>query len=482
MDMTRLHARISSEKGFTLVYMAIFITVLLLFTGLAVDSGRAYVIKAQLTKAVDGAALGAARNLNSGDPRGEAQRIFLANFPNGYLGTSSVTDPYTDPNFFDLTTDTTTGVNVVTVKATAVLPTTFMRLASFNTVTVTSEGEARRRMVDLSLMVDVSSSIGGSWPAVAAAVTNFINAFDATSDRLSFGTYGWGTKIIDPMPATRGFNKALMMSHVPTSLPGGVTPMAEGVYRAWDEVRSVPIGQQSGLRVIVLFTDGSGNTVPGDWDSSGISKGLFTSDFPDVGDPGNITTNSPTIMGLYQTQTGAQGPNVNVPVSFWQNTTTDTTYKYLPLTSFHAFHRSTGIPTSFPLQSSTLTVNGVSQQTRRGLINFNTTAGKFPAEVRNIRNAATNLTEIIANAARSDATGDYPIRIYTIGMGPLVQAPLGTIPETSESVLMRIANDKRSVPDFNSAQMEGKYYFALTAADVGPAFQALQSQILRLSK
>ena len=124
--MTRPHARISSEQGFTLVYMAIFITVLLLFTGMAVDSGRAYVIKAQLTKAVDGAALGAARNLNSGNPRGEAQRIFLANFPNGYLGTSSVTDPFTDPNFFDLTTDVTTGVNVVTVKATAVLPTTFM--------------------------------------------------------------------------------------------------------------------------------------------------------------------------------------------------------------------------------------------------------------------------------------------------------------------------------------------------------------------
>src|SRR5262245_60020640 len=222
------------EEGFVAVYMAVVLTALLLFTGLAVDSGRAYVVKAQLTKAVDGAALGAARNLNSGDPRGEAQRIFLANFPSGYLGTSTVTDPLTDPNFFDLTTDTTTGVNVVTVKATAVLPTTFMRLANFSNVTVTSEGEARRRLVDLSLMVDVSSSIGGQWGAVAAAVSQFINAFDANSDRLAFGTYGWGTRIIDPMPSTRGFAKATVMSHVPTSLPGGVTPMAEGMFRAWD--------------------------------------------------------------------------------------------------------------------------------------------------------------------------------------------------------------------------------------------------------
>ena len=85
--------------------MAVVITTLLLFTGLAVDSGRAYVVKAQLTKAVDGAALGAARNLNSGNPRGEAERIFRPTFRVGYMGTSSVTDPIADPDFFDLQTD-----------------------------------------------------------------------------------------------------------------------------------------------------------------------------------------------------------------------------------------------------------------------------------------------------------------------------------------------------------------------------------------
>ena len=53
--------------------------------------------------------------------------------------------------------------------------------------------------------------------------------------------------------------------------------------------------------------------------------------------------------------------------------------------------------------------------------------------------------------------------------------------ETSESILQRIANDKVS-PDFNAAQLEGKYDFAKTEADVGPAFQALQNQIIRLSK
>ena len=121
------------------------------------------------------------------------------------------------------------------------------------------------------------------------------------------------------------------------------------------------------------------------------------------------------------------------------------------------------------------------QSTRRALRNYNVVAGKFPADVWNLRNSVTNLTEIIADAARSDDSGDYRIRIFTIGMGSLVRMRLGTIPETSESVLMRLANDIRS-PDFDAGQVEGKYYFAATAADLGPVFQTLQAQIIRLSK
>jgi len=476
--MTRQRTR--RDQGFALIYMAVFLTVLLLMTGLAVDGGRAYVVKAQLTKAVDGAALSAARNLNSGSPRTEAEKIFRANFPAGYLGVSSVTNPTTDTSFFTMSTDDETGVNVVTVRATAVVPTTFMRLANLNEVTVTSSGEAQRRMVDLSLVLDVSGSIGSRWPAVRDAAREFINAFDGSNDRMSLTLYSYGASVVQPMPSSRGFDKTAMRAAVPSTLPGGTTAMPEGLYRGWDELRTVSNGQQSGLRVIVLFTDGSGNVVPGLWDGSGTAKGLFTSDFPDrTPDPDNITTNSPSIQGLYDTQTGTAGPSGGVTVSWWNNTTVWSGARWMPATSTHQHHRSSGIPTAFPLLTNTLNVNGMAQSSRRPLRNWSGT--QFPAEVFNIRNAATNLTEIIANAARSDSAGDYPIRIYTIGMGSLVTMLLGTVPESSESVLMRIANDRDS-PDFNSAQAEGKYYFAQTEADVSAAFQQLQNQIIRLSK
>jgi hypothetical protein len=50
-----------------------------------------------------------------------------------------------------------------------------------------------------------------------------------------------------------------------------------------------------------------------------------------------------------------------------------------------------------------------------------------------------------------------------------------------EEILKRVANDKSS-PDFNRAQLEGRYFYAPTAADVVPAFQGIQSEIIRLSK
>ena len=197
------------------------------------------------------------------------------------------------------------------------------------------------------------------------------------------------SKVLDAMPATRGFDKTKLVNDVPNSLPGGVTNMAEGLYRGWDELRTVAPNQQSGIRVIVLFTDGSANTVPGLFDASGVAKGLFVSDFPKrTPDPDGITTNNPSIQGLYQTETGAQNPSVSTTVA-WNSTTVLSSVKWLPATTTQDHHRSAGIPTTFPLFTNALKVDGVPQSNVRGLRNFNAAQGKYPAEAWNIRNAAT---------------------------------------------------------------------------------------------
>jgi hypothetical protein len=310
----------------------------------------------------------AARALNSGNPRAEATQIFKANFPPGYLGTATSPDPTAAANFFASTVNPATGINVVTITATTTLPTTFMSVASINTVTVASSGEATRRMVDLSLVLDVSSSIGTQWGAVKDAATTFVNSFDAAHDRVALITFGDGAKVLSPMPDTRGFDKAGLIAKIP-SAPAGSTAMVEGLYRGWDELRSVPAGSQSGLRVIVLFTDGVSNSVPGDW-GTGPGVGLRTYDFPqNPGDTHGQTWASPHITGLYDTDTGSNtvAHRCDGPVGFHH----------------HALRANTAWPKSCPRErtriiearhpdvvsdaTASLTVDGQPQTSARGL-------------------------------------------------------------------------------------------------------------------
>ena len=476
--------------------MAATLTVLLLMTGLAVDSGRAYVVKAQLTKAVDGAALAAARNLNSGNPQAEATVIFKANFPMGFMGTTPV-DATAAGNFFKSTTDAVSGVNVVTVTATEILPTTFMKLGNFNQVTVTSSGEATRRMVDLSLVIDVSGSIGSKWAAVRDAARAFVNSFDGNNDRMALMTFANGSDVLYQMPSSRGFAKTTLQNDIPSALPGGSTLMVEGLYHGWDELRSVSAGQQSGLRIIVLFTDGASNGVPGNFEAvPGVATSYRTADFPkNLPDPDGMTWASPALGGLSDTRTGNQAGATSYSYTptvgsgsepcCWNSIQTNAAIPYLPVKTWHTHHRSAGMPTAFDLQTSTLMVNGTPQNsvTRRGLRNQATYLGvpRYPADVWNTNNAARNVLEIIADQARNDVGGDYKIRIYTIGMGDLVRMKLGTMKEMPEDILKRISNDALS-PDYNNLQLEGKYFFAQTEADVAPAFEGIQNQILRLTK
>ena len=155
---------------------------------------------------------------------------------------------------------------------------------------------------------------------------------------------------------------------------------------------------------------------------------------------------------------------------------------WMPPNAYIANARSGGMPNNFPLQ--TIDADGgrrvAAVAPRACATSTPRRTGIRPTSGTSTTRRAT-WSRSSPTQARADTSGDYPIRIYTIGMGELVRYNLGTRQEMSEDILKRIANDTTS-PDCNATQLEGKYYFAATPDDVGPAFAALQNQIIRLTK
>ena len=483
------HAR---EKGMALVYVGIFLVPLLLCTGLAVDLGWGYLVRATLAKAVDAAALAAANNITGDDPS-QAERvadnIFDVNFPPGFLGVTPsrpILNTTIGPN----------GSHVIDVKSDATLPTTFMRLASFDSLTVRANAQATRRLVDMSFVIDRSGSLTGAFSQVVAAASDFVGSFDRDSDRIALITFSSGTTVMDQMRSTRGFDMDQIKTDINGTKAEGATATAEALYQAWDQLRTVPPESRNGLRIVVLFTDGSPNSFPSQFQVMspvaggsctstpwpGLVKGTFsTFDYPYV-DGNSSTKSDPWDVGLFPTNSDSLNPvsptnSQYVSPHDYTKLLPNPCIPKLPPLSYHVQHKSDHIPLAFKLYDPAL-------HSQR-LIDKNAD-GSIPSHVQNANNAARNLAEIIANAIRNDTDGSdkRTIRIYTLGLGDLLYASMGSKPETGASILERIANDPASPDpdDHNPAQLDGKFFYAGDPSELKAAFQTLRDQIVRLTQ
>src|SRR5581483_7153669 len=141
-------------RGSALAYVTGTLVLVLLVTGLAVDLGRAYVVRMNLSNAVDAAAFSGAKKIGEGQTaaRAEAVKMFNVNFPTGLMGVT----PQAPTIAFSYASD---GSSVVTVSSSAPLSTTFSRIAGFNTVNVGARSSATRRLLDLAFVIDHSGSI-----------------------------------------------------------------------------------------------------------------------------------------------------------------------------------------------------------------------------------------------------------------------------------------------------------------------------------
>lgn len=454
------------QRGQILILTGITLIVLIGGVGLAVDTGRAYGVKARLNAAVDAASIAAARALAVGDNDSErvenaqaaAVRFFNMNYPADFLGSTP-------------SVPSTTAVKEengrwrVRVSATAQMPTSFIRVLGPTQTDVAAAGEVIRRDLDAMLVMDVSGSIGSDLPALKrAAINGFINKFTSGNggDRVGLASFSSGAVLDVPInkDTNRGFNRSAINTAINNLPMGGATASAEGMRVALNELNLIPTAVRSSLRVILFFSDGAPNMV----------NGQFYRQGNDTIVPSGTTRNlySETTSGSVGSCRSSDGACRAFPAN--QRDGNEIYYT----TSGSGSHPRI---THLPLTGS----NGVALSGERGLAPLTGGDPGFPySNTRcNVNRAARNMVENIANSARGQE-----IRVYTIGLGDALNGleigfcSYGTS-ERGANILRRLANTPDS-DRLNDAQPKGMYCHAATAADLESCFARIASEILRL--
>jgi Flp pilus assembly protein TadG len=305
--MTLIASSNNPRKGQAIILFTLMLgTVFVPMVGMGIDGVRAYLVKAKLSTAIDGAAIAAASSLSSGSGEtaqaanavATATEVADSNFPVGYFGSSLQSgsptvcvDPGDGSNPCGLGTGGTVNTykkRTVVITAYATVPTLFMRIIGYPTTTVAATGQASRRDVRVVLVIDRSSSMTSidsdtGNTAIVDAVNQagiFVGKFAPGRDELGLVVMG-GSAIVaypprnpanDPTllssftaPDTNWNSASPSLPYLITQIKGGSnTGTAEALYLAYMTLKAdaaTNTALPDMLNVIVFFTDGLPNGI-----------------------------------------------------------------------------------------------------------------------------------------------------------------------------------------------------------------------------
>lgn len=146
------------ERGSVAPLIGLMFLVLVGCVGIAIDTGRATMVRARLVNALDAAGLAVAARLATTDYNADAKKFVDANFAANFVG-ATVNTVTATPN-----ADKT----VISLSATATMPTAFMKLFGKTSVDVTATTEVTRSSKGLEVVMvldntgsmDMSNSMG----------------------------------------------------------------------------------------------------------------------------------------------------------------------------------------------------------------------------------------------------------------------------------------------------------------------------------
>jgi Flp pilus assembly protein TadG len=171
-----------NTRGNVAILFGIALVPILLAVGIAVDYGRALIVRERMAEAADSAALaiGSWQGKSEAELKERAQQFFDANYPPSTIGTVGKLDV----KFVG---------DDIKVHVDALVPTTFMRLANINTMDVGADAiiTKKQRNIEVVLVLDVTGSMKGSkLTAMQNAAKKMVETLfegKATSDTLKVG-------------------------------------------------------------------------------------------------------------------------------------------------------------------------------------------------------------------------------------------------------------------------------------------------------
>ena len=445
--MRSSHFRTTRHRrdGQVLTLFVLFALVLVLFVGLGIDLGFAYITKAQLSKALDAGSLAAVSNYSSTDGGTAANTLaintFWANYgTNGVIGRAANGRVTPTGTFVP---DPATGILTYTNFASTKINTYFIRLLpQWRTLTVADTSVATRAPVIMTLVLDRSGSMdpvgnlgtcsgntrGGLY--LPGAVTQFINIFDEQLDRAALVTFSVSSSNDVRMSASKGPFKTPIITAINrinnNNLWAGGTCTISGMTNAL--VIQDSVINPNAVKVVVLFTDGQAN----------MSEGVFN------GVPLNFGGQNPLKAGCPFTPQGA---------SFWRTNTAE----------------SSNPPNvcNVPGCNNAAACNGGGIVVGSTFTNAHNTAVNFCTLT--ITEDATNRCVLLANQMRASKNSSNYVYAVGLAVANAVEAP-------TLDLLQEVANDPDS-STFDPQKPVGAAFLS-SGQDLAEVFRQVAADII----
>ena len=209
----KLWQKIRRRRGSVLVWFAVTLVPLIVSVGIAIDIARAYAVKIRLGAALDQAGLAVASTSNQSiDLGARLDQYFYGNFPDIGIGTPidvSMRPNAADPNAIDLT-------------ATAEVPTIFMQIVGYRTISVAATAQVTKEPtgLEVALVLDNTGSMLDSYNGVTNMAAMAADAAELVN--ILFGANTSNTKLkMSLVPFVTSVNPGAL---APTLVAAGSLP------------------------------------------------------------------------------------------------------------------------------------------------------------------------------------------------------------------------------------------------------------------